>query len=273
VVVRAALDVNPQTAQVTVKSDPLPTILQGIPLDLRSIAVNADRPGFTLNPTNCEPMAVGGEAIALAGQSALLSDRFQVGGCRGLGFAPNLNVRLFGGVKRNKYPALRAVLEERGGDSNIARAAVTLPHSVFLAQNHINTVCTRAQFADDKCPPGSIYGHAKAITPLLDAPLSGPVYLRSSSNPLPDLVVALRGQVKVELDGRIDSVNGGIRTTFDAAPDAPVTKFILEMKGGKKGLLVNSRDLCENPSRAVVRMNGQNGKVHDFSTLMKNRCR
>ena len=90
-------------------------------------------------------------------------------------------------------------------------------------------------------PAASIYGHAKAITPLLDEPLEGPVYLRSSSHQLPDLVAALHsGKINIALDGHIDSVKGGrIRNTFEAVPDAPVTKFTLEMQGGKKGLLVN----------------------------------
>ena len=112
-----------------------------------------------------------------------------------------------------------------------------MPHSEFLAQNHIKTICTRVQFAADQCPKGSIYGYVTATTPLLEKPLEGPLYLRSSSHPLPDLVAALHGQIDVDLVGRIDSKNGGIRTTFDAVPDAPVSKFVLTMQGGKKGLL------------------------------------
>jgi hypothetical protein len=258
---------------VTVKSDPIPTILQGIPLDVRSISVNADRPDFTLNPTSCEPMAVGGEAISLVGQSASLSDRFRVGGCRGLDFAPKLNLRLFGGTKRTGHPRFRAVLQAKGGEANIARTAVTLPHSEFLDQGHIKTVCTRVQFAKDACPAGSIYGHARAFTPLLDQPLEGPVYLRSSTNPLPDLVVALHGQVDIDLVGRVDSVKGGIRTTFERVPDAPVSKFVLTMQGGKKGLLVNSTNLCKKANRSTVKMDGQNGKAHDFRPVLKNQCK
>ena len=104
------------------------------------------------------------------------------------------------------------------------------------------------------CPPGSIYGHATAITPLLDEPLEGPVYLRSSSHNLPDLVVALHGLVDIDLAGRIDSVKGGIRNTFEAVPDAPVSKFVLEMQGGKKGLIVNSTNLCAKPPTAPSRV-------------------
>jgi hypothetical protein len=149
-----------------------------------------------------------------------------------------------------------------------------MPHSVFLAQEHINTICTRPQFAANSCPKGSIYGKARAITPLLDQPLEGPVYLRANGGErdLPDLVADLKGQIEIELVGYIDSVDGGIRTRFQNVPDAPVSKFVLEMKGGKKSLLVNSRNICKSTARATVQMDGQNGKVSDFRALLRNGC-
>jgi len=149
---------------------------------------------------------------------------------------------------------------------------VALPHALFLAQEHIGTVCTRVQFAADSCPAASMYEVARAITPLLDKPLEGPVYLRSSDHPLPDLVADLQGQFDIELAGRIDSENGGIRNTFETVPDAPVTKFVLKMKGGKKSLLVNSRNLCKAKARAKVRMVGQNGKRHNEKPLVQTAC-
>jgi hypothetical protein len=129
------------------------------------------------------------------------------------------------------------------------------------------------QFAAKICPAASIYGEARATSPLLDGALEGPVYLRSSSNPLPDLVADLNGRFEVVLAGRIDSVNQGIRNTFDVIPDAPVSKFTLSMQGGKKGLLVNSRNLCKGANRADVRMVGQNGKTHDTKPLVANTCK
>jgi hypothetical protein len=147
-----------------------------------------------------------------------------------------------------------------------------LPHSEFLDQAHIKTICTRVQFAAAACPPGSVYGQATAITPLLDAPLSGPVYLRSSSHPLPDLVADLGGQIQVALVGRIDSVHGGLRTSFEAVPDAPVTKFVLSMPGGKKGLLENSTNLCGSAHRATVLFDGQNGKAAESRPVLKVKC-
>jgi hypothetical protein len=275
VVVRTALYVDPETAQGHAVSDPFPAILQGIPLDVRSVSLKLERPGgFTLNPTSCDPMSLTGSATALTGQSAALTSPFQVGGCNALKFSPNLKISLKGGTKRHRFPALKAVLTyPQGNYANIASAQVTLPHGEFLEQSHIGTVCTRVQFAANACPKASIYGKAKAITPLLDKPLEGPVYLRSSSHELPDLVAALNGQIDVDLVGRIDTgKGGGIRNTFEAVPDAPVSKFVLEMKGGKKGLLVNSEDICRRPQRASLAFTAQNGKVSDTTPLIANSC-
>lgn len=265
VTVRNALFVDPTTAQVTTKSDPLPQILKGIPISYRDIRVNVDRPDFTLNPTSCNPMAITSTIGSAGGATANPSSRFQVANCERLAFAPKLALSVKGSSRRGAYQRLKAVLTmPKGDNANIATVSVTLPHSQFLAQNHIRTICTRVQYAGKACPPGSVYGYAKAYSPLLDKPLRGPVYLRSSNNPLPDLVAALDGQIHIDLAGRIDSIKGGIRSTFSTVPDAPVSKFVLEMKGGKKSLLVNSRNLCKSTNRATVKMGGQNGKVHDF---------
>ena len=279
VVVRTALYVNEITAQIHAVSDPFPRILDGIPLDIRSIGLNMNRPDFTLNPTSCDPMSVLGSATSILGQTAGLSNRFQVGGCGGLAFKPKLNIKLKGSTKRAGTPALRATLTyPKGNYANIASASVALPHSEFLDQAHIKTICTRVQFAEgatpgERCPPGSIYGHARAITPLLDQPLEGPVYLRSSSHPLPDLVAALNGQIQVVLDGTIDSVHGGIRNRFEMVPDAPVSKFTLTMQGGKKGLLENSTNLCRSTNKATVNLTAQNGKVYDTEPVVGNSCK
>lgn len=263
VVVRNALYLDPETAQVTVKSDPIPTILHGVLLDIRDIRIAINRDHFTLNPTSCEPFSVGAEVTGESGASASLSNRFQVGGCDRLSFKPKLGIRLSGGTRRGSHPKLRGVLEAGPGEANIGRAAVTIPRSEFLDQGHIRTICTRVQFAADACPEGSVYGHATATTPLLDYPVQGPVYLRSSSHKLPDLVVDLHGPdwqpIEATVVGRIDSIKGQIRTTFENAPDVPLTKFVLSMRGGKKGLLVNSRNICATTNRATVSLTGHNG--------------
>jgi hypothetical protein len=269
VVVRAAISVDPTTAQISARSDPIPTILQGIPLDVRSIELRLDRPDFTINPTSCETMAITGTATSPAGASAPLRNRFGVSGCAGLGFSPKLSLRLSGGTTRGKDPALRAILTQPVGQANIGRVAVTLPPSLFIDQRHVNAPCTRVQFTAGQCPPKSILGHARAFTPLLDQPLEGPIYFRSNGGErkLPDLVADLNGQIHLDLVGYIDSVKARgaeasrVRTTFARVPDAPVTKFVLNLKGGRSGLLQNSRNLCRQKSPASVRMVGQNGRA------------
>ena len=291
VVVRQALKINPETAEVFIDatgSDPIPHIIKGIPVHARDIRAYVDRPEFVLNPTSCKRTSTASTVLGAGldfGSAAddvpvTVSTPFQAADCASLRFAPKLDLGLRGGTKRGNTPRFKAVLHARKGDANIGFAQVTLPHSVFLEQGHIKTICTRVQFAAGagngaQCPAASIYGHAKAITPLLDEPVAGPVFLRSSSHPLPDLVAALHsGKIDINLVGQIDSVKGGrIRNTFRATPDAPVTTFTLEMQGGKKSLLVNSTNLCKRDNRALVHLKGQNGKVHDFNPILKPVCR
>jgi hypothetical protein len=285
VVVRVAIRVDHTTAQVTAVSDTFPTILQGVILRVRDVRLRVDRSETTLNPTSCNPMAVKARISGVGGDPGSTGDDslfstsspFQVGNCASMGFKPRLALNLFGGTKRGTHPKFRATLTMPKGNANIGGASVALPHSEFLEQGHIRTVCTRAQFAANQCPPGSVYGTAVAKTPLFSEPLSGPVYLRSSDNPLPDMVAVLKGPaaqpIEIELAGRIDSVNGGIRNTFDVVPDAPVETFTLELHGGKKGLLVNSRNLCKSVNRATVKFTGQNGAVSNSRPVLHNSCR
>jgi hypothetical protein len=276
VVVRTPFYVDPETAKIHAVSDPLPWIIQGVPLDIRSIALSLARPSFTLNPTSCDPMQVLGSTTSTLGSLASLESPFQVGGCKALGFSPKLNLSLKGGTKRGRFPALKAVLTYPQGSNyaNTASAQVTLPHGEFIEQAHFKTICTNVQFKANACPAGAIYGKAKAITPLLEAPVEGPVYLRSSTHKLPDLVISLKGQVNADLVGRIDTgKNKGLRTTFEAAPDVPVSKVILEMQGGKKGLLVNSENLCSKEQRAIADLTAQNGKVSETNPLVHNDCK
>ncbi len=272
VVARAGLYVDESTAVITVKSDPVPTILQGIPLDVRKISVNTDRSEFTLNPTNCEPMAVTGTMLSTTGASAPLSNRFQVGGCRNLPFAPKLSLRLSGGTTRAKHPAFKAVLTQPQGQANLARLSLTLPPTEFVDPFHVSNPCTRPQFAAHACPPSSVLGRVRAFTPLLDKPLEGPIYFRANGGEraLPDAVADLNGQVHLVSVGFLDALHhkgseeSRIRTTIATVPDAPVSKVVIELKGGRKhGLLVNSANICESANKAIVKMRGQNGKTHD----------
>jgi hypothetical protein len=280
IVVRQALRVNPVTARAEVdgaSSDPIPHILAGIPLRVRDIRVDVDRPSFTLNPTDCDPFATaasiwggGADVFSVADDSSVArSDRFQAANCARLDFKPRLSLKLRGGTKRGDHPALTAVYRPRKGDANVTSIQTRLPTSAFLEQAHIRTICTRVQFAAEACPKGSVYGHVVATTPLLDEPLKGPVYLRSSNNDLPDMVLDLHGLVDVEVAARIDSVRGGIRATFPSAPDAPITKVVLRMQGAKKGLVVNSTNLCASTNRARVALGAQNGKRRSLKPAVK----
>ena len=282
VVVRAAFYVDPESSQVRAVSDPFPTILHGVLLRARDIRLRVDRPQTTINPTNCSPMSINGEITGVGGSILTTADDslfravspFQVGSCSDLSFKPKLDFRLFGGTHRGSHPKFQASLTMPPGGANIKSASVALPHSEFLDQGHIGTVCTRVQFAASACPPASIYGVAIAKTPLLDETLSGNVYLRSSNNPLPDIVVAFRGgRVDANVVGRIDSVNGGIRNTFDATPDVPLEFFRLTLAGGKKGLLVNSRDVCNGTPKATAIFNGQNGASITLRPPLKSTCK
>jgi hypothetical protein len=265
VAVRNALYVDPVTTKVTAKSDPLPQILQGIPISYRDIRVELNRPEFTLNPTSCEPMRIDSTVRSASGQSASPSSRFQAASCESLAFKPKLALALKGQTRRAGHPALKATLTypSKGAFANIQRAQVGLPHSLFLDQGNLNNVCKQADLKAGTCPASSIYGKAKAWSPLLDKPLEGPVYLGVGyGHKLPDLVADLNGQIRILLNGKVDTTkHQGLRNTFEAVPDAPVSKFTLELKGGKKyGLIENSENLCRKAQKASVQFGAQNGK-------------
>jgi hypothetical protein len=277
VVLRAALMINPETAQITVVSDPLPQIVEGIPLRLRQIMIELNRPNFTLNPTNCDPFSINATASGEEGAQANLSFPFQVAECGVLPFAPKLTLRTSGATKHTGTPALTATLTTRPGEANVARTSVTLPHSEFLDNAHLKTPCTRVQFEEgatpgERCPPGSDIGFARAETPLLGKPLEGPVYLRTSGRKLPDIVAALNGQIDIALDGHVSSVHERLRTTFETVPDAPVSKFTLNLDGGSKGLVENSTNLCSATEYVKMQIAGQNGKTADQNGVLQTPC-
>ncbi|MFT3864756.1 MAG: hypothetical protein QM729_10830 [Solirubrobacterales bacterium] len=278
VAVRTALQVDPLTAQITATSDSIPTILHGLPLDLRSITVEMNRSEFTLNPTSCEPKSIAGSVTSTLGTVSSLSQYFQASDCSALAFKPTLKLSLKGATKRTGHPALKAVVTfpKQGAYANIARAQVGLPHSEFLDQGNIGKTCTRPVLLEGNCPKKSIYGKAKAWTPLLEKPLEGPVYLVGGFGyKLPALVAELNGQIRVLLVGKIDTdKQNGIRNTFEAVPDAPVSRFVLEMKGGKKyGLLENSENICKKTQKAGVAFRAQNGRVKGITVKIANSCK
>jgi hypothetical protein len=276
-VVRSAIYVNSVTARATAKTDPLPQIIEGIPIRYRTVHVELDRPGFSLNPTSCAPKATEATVTSSQGAVAHPSSPFEATNCAKLGFKPKLSIRLFGGTHRGAHPKLAATLRMPQGGANIGATSVNLPRSEFIENSHFKTICTRVQFAAKACPAGSIYGHAIAKTPILDDPLKGPVYLRSSNHELPDLVMALEGPsslpIEVDLAGRVDAANGGLRATFNSIPDAPVSEFTLRMQGGNKGLIVNSTNLCASTNRAIAKFSGQNGKTETLHPALRVSCK
>jgi hypothetical protein len=277
VVVRLAVNINPATAQLTAVSDPIPTILDGIPLDIRRVSLRFDRPDFTLNPTSCDPTFVKGTLLSTQNSLADLLSTFQLGECTRLKLKPKFSLSMKGSAKRRGHPALTAVLQPRPGDANIDYVQVALPLNELLDQSNIGTVCTRVQFAANQCPEASVYGKVSVTSPLVDYPLSGNVYLRASANKLPDLVTDLRGPasqpIRIEAAGKIDTVKGALRNTFEFIPDVPFTKLVLSLEGGKKGLLVNSRNFCNvRRNRAEVKFGAHNAESYTVNPKVRAKC-
>jgi hypothetical protein len=294
VVIREAFKIDPETAEVFVDSqgsDPIPHIVRGIPVHLRDIRAYVDRPEFVLNPTDCTATSTastvlgsGLDFVSEADDNPItVSSRFQAADCAALSFAPQLSMKLTGGTRRAAFPKFSAHLAMNGiGESGIQSAQVTLPKSEYIANAHFVTICTRVQFKEgdgngSACPAGSIYGHAKAVTPILGEPLEGPVFLRANGGErnLPDLVVALHNaQVNFDLVGFVDSAKGGgLRNTFVAAPDAPVSSFDIELEGGSKGLFENSVNLCAKKHFATADFVGQNGKAYNAKPVLQVKCK
>ena len=280
VVVRAGLYVDPVTARATVRAEPMPTILEGVPLNVRDIRVIIDRPGFTFNPTSCDPQQISGTVTSAAGQAVAVSSPFQVADCDRLDLAPRIALALSGKGQTTdgKHPAVTASLTQPGGQSNLKKVAVALPLSLALDPDNANGLC---EFVDGSkptptCPKASIVGSATAVTPILGQPLTGPVYFVKNirKDPksgreirtLPKLVIPLEGEnsLKLTLTGTSNVVDDQLVTTFDQVPDAPVTSFKLNIVGGKGGILtVSGADICKATQIAEQQVEGQNGKQVD----------
>ena len=259
VVVRAAVFIDPITAQVTRSPIRCRRSSAGSRCARGSIEVDLDRPDFTFNPTNCDPFSVDAQLFGDEGAIASPSNHYQAANCADLSYGPGLSIKLSGGLQRRGHPAIHAVLQTNPGEANTRATTVILPKGELLDNSHLGDVCTRVQFSQDGCPEASIVGSAKVTTPALDAPLSGLAYLRTSEKGLPDLALKLNGQVDVEVVGKVDSVKERLRVRFLSLPDLPITQFVLDMKGGARGLLQNSEGICGRKKRATVLMTGQNG--------------
>lgn len=275
VVVRSPLQVDAARAQISAPADPLPTILQGIPLKIRSVNLTLDRPGFTFNATNCAPQQVGATLASTAGTNVGRSVRYQAAGCGDLPLSPrmSLDFRGKGELTKGRHPGLVAQLSQAPGQAGLKRVEVKLPSAVALAASNAQALCTPQQAADRACPAASIVGNATVRTPALREPLAGPVYFvegtRQSASgqtikTLPKLWLKLEGEgVPLDLWGtsQVDS-SGPVQrlvTTFEDVPDAPIGDFRLEIAGGKHGILAATQSICTADRKTQTRFDGQNG--------------
>ena len=257
VVVRAALFIDPYTAQVSVKSDPFPTILDGIPLDIRAVNVDMNRNQFTLNPTSCSVMSVTGQESSTAGQIAGLSDRFQAGGCTTLPFHPVFEASTSGTTSRKEGASLTVHVTSGAGQANIAKVHVTLPKQLPSRLETLKGACLEAVFAANPaaCPAGSSVGMAVAHTPILASPLTGPAYIVSHGGAaFPDLEVVLQGEgVTIILDGKTNIKNGITESSFETVPDAPVSSFEMSLPEGPHSIFAApGGNLCSLATGTVL---------------------
>jgi hypothetical protein len=275
VVVRVAVTVDPIDAHVIADSDVVPSIIGGVPIRLRSIQVNIDRPDFMINPTNCSPFSVISEGVGDQGTPASFSSYFNAVNCSALPFHPKMAITELGGKKktgRSQNPGLRFDLRTRPGDANIRSVLVTLPKAFEIDQRHLGNICSKPQLEREHCAGREPIGTAMTETPLLEQPLRGPAYAVSGFGKLPHVVFILGGQVTVTPEAESSSVNGRLRTEVATVPDVPLGHFRLDLFGGKRGYLVNTRDLCGGASVASVKFTGQNGSVENQKVTTKVPC-
>lgn len=266
VIVRAAVFVDKQTAALRIVSDPMPTILQGIPLLMRMVDITVDRPAFTFNPTSCATMSSTATIGSTEGKASTKSSRFRVADCAVLPFAPKMTMKIGSKrhVGRGKSTPLTAVVQMPAGQANLRGVKVTLPKTVNARLNVINHACTMDEFHAGNCAKAKA-GTAVAVTPLLRDPLKGDVFFVKNGGPLPDMIVALRGQVAVDLDSKV-TIPGSERlsTNFDSVPDVPISKFTLRLVSGRQGPLGTAANLCTKKSRrarASLAFVAQSGKT------------
>jgi hypothetical protein len=286
VVVRQAIHVDPIDAHITVVSDPLPTIVKGVPVRLRSINVDVNRPGFTINPTSCGPKQIKATMISTSGAIHQATQHFQVGDCQALRLRPRLRMRLTGRKQlRDKgHPGVRAVLTQGPGQANLKKVRVKLPLSLALDPNRAQSddLCEFEAGLRVDCPARSIIGRARAFTPVLNRPLEGPVYFVKNVRrhprtgnlirTLPTLLIPLKGEVDIHLRAQSDTQRGKLVNTFSAVPDAPVSRFELVLRGGRRGILIVNGNPCRRNRIADVQMDGQNGKRADRAVKIRMPC-
>ena len=283
-VVRGALRIDPATAQAVIESDPFPRILAGVPLRLRDIRVNIDRPGFTFNPTSCAEQQVAASVSSTQGITVPVAQRFQVGDCSALQFHPSFTASTQANGTFNRNGASLDVKISAAGqgpdapagkrEANLRKVEVALPKILPSRLTTLQKACTEGQFAANPagCPAASSVGIATAHTPTLASPLVGPAYLVShGGRAFPDLVLVLQGEgVEIELTGHTQIRNGVTYSRFETVPDAPITSFELRLPEGPYSALAATEGLCSSTrtvivkKRVLVRRNGRIRRVTRF---------
>jgi hypothetical protein len=280
VIVRAAIEVNSTTAQITVVSDPLPTILQGIPLDVRTVNVTIDRPGFTFNPTNCTPSTVNATLTSTQGASAAVSSPFQATGCASLPFKPLFTASTQAKTSKANGASLVVKIAQKPGEANIHKAILQFPLALPARLTTLQKACTAAQFSANPagCPAASVIGTAKVITPILNVPVVGPAFLVSHGGAaFPDVEFVLQanergGNVTVILDGATDIKKGITYSKFETAPDVPITSFETTVPQGPFSVLATNLpakakgSLCGASLNMPTTLEGQNGALRTQTT-------
>ncbi len=285
VVVRQQLLVDPVDAHVDVVSDPLPTVLKGVPIRLRSLNVDVDRKDFVLNPTSCAEKSLLATFASPGGSVFSAKTPFGASNCASLPLKARLAIALTGKRQMgdNRHPGVKATVIQRRGDANLKRVRVKLPLSLALDPDNAQALCEFKDGTkiDPTCPKGSIVGRAKAVTPILDQPLTAPIYFVKhvridprtgrQIRTLPMLVIPLRGEngIKLNLKGESSVSDDHLVNTFAAIPDAPVSRFDLTLKGGRNGILVTNGNLCRKKQVADVDIDGQNNRRSDRATTLK----
>ena len=271
VVVRSKIFIDRNNASLTIVSDPLPTQLKGIPLQLKRIEVLVDRPNFEFNPTNCNPMRVDATISGAQGASTSVSSPFQVSDCASLPFRPTFTASTQGKTSKANGAGLTVKITSTQGQANIAKASVILPIALPSRLTTIQKACRAAAFEANpaSCPEGSVVGTATVHTPVLSKPLTGPAYLVShGSAAFPDLEFVLQGEgITLVLDGQTNIKTGITSSTFNTVPDAPVSSFETVLpEGPHSALAVNvpasaKGSLCSSKLVMPTTLTGQNGAV------------
>jgi hypothetical protein len=276
VVNRSAIDVNPETSALTVTADPLPTELDGIPLQLRLVNVTVGtNNAFTFNPTSCAKLAVDGTLTSTEAASVNVSSSFQVTNCAALKFQPKFTVSTSGKTSRADGASIDARVSYptalQGTEANIAMVKVELPKRLPSRLSTLQKACTAAVFDANpaNCPPASVVGIAKTSTPVLASQLMGPVYFVShGGEAFPSLIVVLQGAgVRVDLVGSTFISKAGITSsTFKTVPDVPVSSFELYLPEGPYSALAANGNLCAGGLTMPTTFTAQNGAVLKQST-------